>query len=190
MILELGLITALVFVTKKKEVVPMTTTGNRLYNLKDIDPSIQGAAYKKDYDTVFESVANEFGVPFALLKAHAIAESSLNPNAFRDESNSKPERQGWGSRGLMQILWWPNSDRFKKYGYPDKDLGVDGIRMFEPLVNVRIAGQLIKDNLNACAGNLRDAVNMYNTGKKESQYKAPNNYVDKVINYYNKILGV
>jgi len=29
---------------------------------------------------------------------------------------------------------------------------------------------------------------MYNTGKTEAQYRAPNGYVDKVMGYYEKIL--
>lgn len=164
-------------------------TKERLYTLKDVDPDFQGGTYKKDFDLQFETVADETGVPFALLKAHAIAESSLKPSAFRDESSGRVDRKGWASRGLMQILWWPNSDRFKKYGYPDSKLGVDGILMFDPYVNIKIAAELIKQNLLACRGNLRDAVNMYNTGKKEADFKAPFNYVDKVTNNYNKILG-
>lgn len=162
----------------------------RLYDIDDVDPNEQGGSYKRDYDIFMEAAADEFKVPFALIKAHAIAESSLNPNAFLDENPKKlPQRQGWASRGLMQILWWPGSDRFKKYGYADKDLGLDGIRMFEPNVNVRIAAQLIRDNLQSSKGDVRDAINMYNTGKKESVYPAPNGYTDKVYKYYKTILG-
>lgn len=172
-----------------------------LYDLQDVDPDDQGGSYKRDYDIYFESARDEFGVPFALLKAHAIAESSLNPNAFLDENPTKrPDRIGWGSRGLMQILWSPleakkgdngiNRDRWVKYGYPADALGIDGIRQFEPNVNVRIAAQLMRDNLNSAKGNIRDTINMYNTGKKESVFPAPNGYTDKVYGYYKKLLGV
>lgn len=161
----------------------------KLYDLKDVLPQNQGGNFKTDYDLIFETVSNETGVPFALLKAHAIAESSLDASAYRDESSGRKDRQGWASRGLMQILWWPGSERWARYGYPDSALGVDGVRQFEPYVNVKIAALLIKDNLKTCSGNIRDAVNMYNTGKKESVFKAPFNYVDKVIGYYKKILG-
>lgn len=162
----------------------------RLYGLKDIVPEKQKGGYNTDYDLHFLAAADEFRLPFALLKAQALAESSLKASAFLDENPKKlPERQGWASRGLMQILWWPGSQRWKKYGYPDEDLGIDGIRMFEPNVNVRIAAQLIRDNLHASKGNIRDTINMYNTGKKEAVFKAPNGYVDKVYNYYMKILG-
>lgn len=160
----------------------------RLFDLKDIEPDKQGGKFKRDFDRSFERAANLTGVPFALLKAHAIAESSLNASAFRDESGNRADRKGWASRGLMQILWWPGSERWKKYGFPDSSLGRDGSVMFEPDVNTEIAARLIRDNLNQVKGNLRDAVNMYNTGKTEAQFKAPFNYVDKVLGYYNTIL--
>lgn len=186
---------ALIFYEKEKN--PM---GKMLFDLKDVEPEKQGGSYKRDYDPFFKSASEEFGVPFALLKAHAFMESSLNPNAFRDENPKKlSERTGWASRGLMQILWSPlepktgdkgvNRDRWTKYGYPASDLGVDGVRQFEPNVNIRIAAQLIRENLKACNGNVRDAINMYNAGVKESVRAAPHDYTGKVYGYYKKILG-
>lgn len=177
-----------------------TDVNSRLYNLPDVEPENQGGRYNTDHDLIFKAVADEFGVPFALLKAHAIKESSLNPNAFRDENpKGSPDRTGWASRGLMQILWSPlepktgdrgiNRNRWARYGYKAEDLGVDGIRQFEPLVNVRIAAQLIRDNLKAANGNVRDAINMYNAGVKESVRAAPGNYTGIVYNYYNQITG-
>lgn len=160
----------------------------RIYSLEDIDPIDQGGGFKKDYDPQFETAADEQSIPFALIKAHAIAESSLNPRAFRDENPTKRiDREGWASRGLCQLLYWPGSDRFAQYGYPSSKLG-NGDSLFDPGINIDIAAQLIKSNLVTCNGNLRDAINMYNTGKKESQYKAPLGYVDKVLGYYNKII--
>lgn len=156
--------------------------------LKDISPNDQGGNFKRDFDHSFTRASNLTGVPFALLKAHAIAESSINPKAFVDESSGRGDRKGWASRGLMQILWWPGSERFKKYGFPDSQMGSDGSLMFDPDVNTEIAAKLIKDNLKACDGDLRDAVNMYNTGKKESEFQAPGGYVDKVIGYYSKLI--
>lgn len=156
--------------------------------LKDVLPENQGGNFKRTYDQSFKRASEKTGVPFALLKAHAIAESSLNPNAYRDESGGRSDRVGWASRGLMQILWWPKSERWKKYGYPDSSLGADGGVMFEPDVNTYIAGRLIADNLKATDNNLRDAINMYNTGKTEAQFKAPHNYVDKVMGYYNTLV--
>lgn len=171
----------------------------RLYGLKDVEPENQSGGYKSDYDLIFKAVADEFGVPFALLKAHAIQESSLISSAYRDESAGRADRPGWASRGLMQLLWSPydpktgdkgiNNQRWKKYGYDAASLGIDGIRQFEPLVNIRIAAQLIRDNLKAAGGNVRDAINMYNSGVKESVNPAPGNYTGKVYGYYTKILG-
>jgi len=180
-----GLIAVLFFVQKSTD---KDDSMNRIYDLEDIDPIDQGGGFKRDYDPQFETAADEHSVPFALIKAHAIAESSLNPRAFRDENPTKRiDREGWASRGLCQLLYWPGSARFAQYGYPASSLN-NGEALFDPGVNTDIAAQLIKSNLVACNGNLRDAINMYNTGKKESVYKAPMGYVDKVLGYYNKLI--
>ena len=180
---------------------PKPKTLVRAYGLKDIEPLAQKGGYKTEFDFWFDHFADKHDVPFALLKAHALMESSLKETAFRDENPSKrADREGWASRGLMQILWAndlkndlvPSGkklyDRFKKYGFPGEKLGTGEI-MFKPEVNIDIAAQLIKDNLKSVGGNLRDAVNMYNAGVKESVRKAPHDYVNRVLNYYNKILG-
>lgn len=191
-VIPIAVIGAMVFLNKSEDSVG---------KLADVLPENQGGSYKKDYDLIFKSAADEFGVPFALLKAHAIKESSLNPAAYRDENpTGRTDRIGWASRGLMQILWSPlnpktgdkgvNNERWAKYGYPASSLGVDGIRQFEANVNVRIAAQLIRENLIACKWNVRDAINMYNAGVKESVNPAPGNYTGIVYGYYNKILGV
>lgn len=211
MILVIGAVVsaAILLLTQKSEasdgtfeVYPLNKDKTRAYGLKDIEPSEQGASYKREYDIYFEAAADEFNVPFALLKAHAIQESSLKEGAFRDENPSKrTDRTGWASRGLMQLLWAPDKnnsevavgkklyDRFKKYGYSGDTIG-NGDLLYRPDVNTRIAAQLISDNLKSSGGSIRDAINMYNAGVKESVRKAPENYVDKVLNYYNKILGV
>jgi len=149
--------------------------------LPDVRPENQGGNFKRDYDDVFYEVGSDYGVPFALLKAHAIKESSLNRSAFRQEPNGK------ASYGLMQVLWWPNSNRFKNWGYPD-DLIRDGSLLYDPEVNVSIACEIILDNYSRLK-NLRDAINAYNTGVKESVRIAPYNYVDKVLGYYSTIIG-
>lgn len=161
----------------------------RIFGLDDVEPDSQGGAFTRDYDTFFEASADKWNVPFALLKAHAIKESSLNPDAFMDENpKGDASRKGWASRGLMQVLWWPGSERLSRYGYRDKDIGLEGGSLFDPQINIDIAAQIIRSNLQACGGNLRDAINMYNTGKKESEFKAPYSYVDKVLKNYNILL--
>lgn len=150
--------------------------------LADIAPPDQGGGYDQSYDYSFIQARDKWGIPFALLKAHAIAESSLDHTAYRQEPN------GRASYGLMQILWWSGSDRFKKYGASADYIG-DASILYDPDKNVDIAAQLIKDNFSACKGNLRDTINMYNTGVKESVRAAPGGYVDKVLKYYGKIIG-
>lgn len=151
--------------------------------IQDVSPENQSGPFDVSYDSYFKQASDTYGVAFALLKAHAIAESSLNPQASRTEPSGKI------SYGLLQILWWTGSDRFKKYGYSADAIG-DGSILFDPYVNCTIAAQLIADNYKACKGSLRDTINMYNTGVKESKRQAPGGYVDKVLGYYNKILGV
>ncbi len=148
------------------------------WNLPDVDASDQGGVFKRDFDSYFEKASGRHGVPFALVKAHAIRESSLNANAYNVE----------GSRGLMQIYWPQGSNRLAVFGYGPSELG-DGAILFDPDVNTDLGAAFIADNLKTCGGNLRDAINMYNTGKKEAVFKAPKNYVDDILGYYSQIVG-
>lgn len=150
-------------------------------NLPDIDPSQQSGGFDTTYDSFFQASSQEFGVPFALMKAHSIRESALVSSAFRQEPSGK------ASYGLMQVLWWKGSNRFAKYGYSD-DTIADGTPLYDCTINTRISAQLIKSNLSGF-GNLRDAINAYNTGVRESKRVAPGNYVGDVLNYYSKITG-
>jgi len=150
-------------------------------NLIDISPAEQGGNFKTDFDEVFLKVSKSEGIPFALLKAIAIRESSLDPKAYRMEPD------GRASFGLMQVLWWPESERFENFGFPDANLGSNAEMLFDPMINVTIGAKIMKDNLRTSGQNLRDAVNMYNTGVKESKRIAPHNYVDNVLAYYQKI---
>jgi soluble lytic murein transglycosylase-like protein len=154
------------------------------WNLPDVDAYNQGGNFNTTYDEAFQAASGATSVPFALIKAHAIRESSLKPGAYRFE-NAKIG----ASYGLMQVLWVMGSNRFAKYGYPDSEL-YDGSELYDPETNAYLGACIIRDNLNWLKSNLRDAVNAYNTGKPEAKFKAPHNYTDDVINYYNKILGV
>lgn len=153
------------------------------WNLPDIDSANQSGGFGTSYDESFESASGATGIPFALIKAHAIRESSLNSSAYRFE-NAKIG----ASYGLMQVLWVMGSNRFQKYGYTDDEIG-DGSLLYDPEVNAFLGASIIRDNLVWLKGNLRDAVNAYNTGKPEAKFKAPFNYVNDVLAYYNKILG-
>ena len=164
------------------------TPGQDLYpvsnkwNLPDIDSKFQGGGYNTQFDSVFEKVSGQIGIPFALLKAHAVAESSLRPNVSRDEG------KGRTSYGLMQILHWPGSNRFAQFGYPDDVLGSGYAKLYDPYINIFIAGKIIEDNLRRFKGNLGDAINAYNTGVARSKRVAPFNYVGKVQTYYSEIV--
>lgn len=152
-----------------------------LSDLPDVLPQNQGGNYKRDYDQYFYEYSEMKGVPFALMKAHAIQESSINHRAFRQEPNGK------ASYGLMQVLWWKNSNRFKQWGYSDDMIG-DGSLLYDPEVNIDIASEIILDNFRVHK-NLRDAVNSYNTGRNEATRPAPHDYVNKVLKYYSNIVG-
>lgn len=158
-----------------------TPTGGSIVKLPDVSASVQGGKWSKDYDGVFENVCSETGVPFALLKAHAIRESALDEMAFRQEPSGK------ASYGLMQILWWKGSDRFRKYGYSDDFINA-GDALYDPYINVSIAAQIILDNWNRM-DTLRDTINAYNTGVKEKTRIAPGNYVADVIKNYSALVG-
>ena len=87
----------------------------------------------------------------------------------------------------MQILWWANSQRFQNWGFSDDQIG-DGSLLYDPVVNTFLAAQIILDNFKTW-GNLRDAVNAYNTGRSEKLRPAPYNYTDDVIKYYATLVG-
>lgn len=156
------------------------------FSLPDIDPYEQGGKWTRLFDDAFREAKEKYGVPFALLKAHAIRESALKDRAIRNEP-AKGSRPVSASYGLMQILWWPGSNRFARYGMPD-DYVKDGSILFTPHVNVNIAAQLIADNFKTYK-TLRDTINAYNTGVKESVRVAPGNYVDDVLKIYSTLIN-
>jgi soluble lytic murein transglycosylase-like protein len=151
-----------------------------LLNLPDVLSDNQGGSFKRDYDDYFSRYSSKYHVPFALLKAHAIRESSLNPSAFLADSRG-------GSYGLMQLSWGPGNDRFKIYGWSADQIG-DGQPLYNNAVNIAIGAQLIADNLKQF-GNVKDAINAYNTGVAFSTREAPANYTQDVIKYYETLIG-
>ncbi len=160
---------------------PLIAASDNQFFLPDVLPQDQGGKWKRDYDDALYQVSQEKKVPFALLKAHAIRESALKPAAYRQEPSGK------ASFGLLQVLWWPGSDRFRAWGYSDDVIG-DGTILYDPVANARISAEIMIDNWNRMH-NLRDIVNAYNTGVKESVRVAPGNYVDNVLSYYSTLVG-
>lgn len=151
-----------------------------LKNLPDVEPENQGGNYKRLYDHVYKFFSEKYGIPFALIKAHAYRESLQDKYAYRQEPKGK------ASYGLMQILWWKDSQRFQAWGYSDDTIG-DGSVLYDEWNNVDIACRIIEDNFSRHS--LRDAVNAYNTGVAETKRIAPGNYVDDVLKVYETLLG-
>lgn len=153
------------------------------WNLPDIDASNQGGGFDQTYDEAFSKASGQTGVPFALIKAHAIRESSLNANAYHFDNSTVG-----ASYGLLQVEWICGSNRFDKYGVSDSQIG-DGSLLYDPDTSSFLGASIIRDNLNWLKGSLRDAINAYNTGTPESKREAPNHYTNDVVKYYNQILG-
>jgi soluble lytic murein transglycosylase-like protein len=116
------------------------------------------------YDDLFIDAGREYGVAPALLKAVAIKESGLNPDAVginRDKNGNEISRD----MGLMQH----NSRYMASRGITDwKD----------PKQQIFAAAKLLKERM-AARGNPRDAVRDYN-GSGE----AAESYADSVMNIY------
>lgn len=178
--------------TDVKEFDPEFFTTNEL---PDVLPANQGGNFSREFDTEFWKVSQETGVPFALLKAEAIRESSLRKDAVRNEPGTKT-RPPSASYGLMQPLWWQDSERFTEFGYPDDALE-GGEALFDPYLNVYIGACILRDGdpskppekRVSLKDGLRNGINAYNTGVDEKTRKAPGNYVNDVLKYYSTLVG-
>lgn len=164
---------------------PLVVRTNK-WNLPDIDSSDQHGVFKRDYDDSFERASAQTGVPFALIKAHAVRESSLNPRAYHSDGTVG------SSYGLMQVEWNASgklANRLAKYGPYGADQIRDGSLLYDPDISAYLGACIIRDNLDWLKGNLRDAINAYNTGHAEAGGAAPANYVNDVLTYYGNIVG-
>lgn len=111
------------------------------------------------YDGLFDMSATRYNVPFAWLKAIAITESSLNPNAMR------PEPQiGDASYGLMQILM-----------RTAKGLGFQGSEMdlYNPSTNIDLGAKLIAENIHRFGMDFQAVYSAYNSGSSVSYKTNP-----------------
>ena len=164
-------------------------TRSNPWNLPDIDSANQCGVFSTTYDESFEKASGATGVPFALIKAHAIRESSLSPTAYHYDNPTSG-----ASYGLMQTEWVSGNDRFAKYGFPDSILGSDGSGLYDPDTSAFLGASIIAANLGwldsgKTMQGLRDTINSYNTGTPESGVPAPANYVNDVLGNYATLLG-
>lgn len=160
---------------------PPEKTG--LAALPDCAPEDQGGSYSRAYDDAFMLASQKTGIPFAWIKAQSLRENGKqNASAHTLEPGSGG---GTYSFGLMQIHWVPGKNRFAFTGFPDDNLG-DGSQLYDPYTNAYIGARFLKDGWDRF-GNLRDAINQYNTGVAESKRVAPGNYVNDVIRYYSAL---
>jgi len=67
---------------------------DRRYRLYIKTGRVKGKQYIRDYDTIIQRAAQQFGVESHLIKSIIMAESSFNPNAISKS----------GAQGLMQLM--------------------------------------------------------------------------------------
>lgn len=176
------------------------STQNNPWALPDIDSANQGGGFDTTYDESYEKASGSTQAPFALIKAHAIRESSQNPQATHADTATE------SSYGLLQVEWSSDSsssfwDRLSKYGsqYAGSSLAPPhdfNAILCDPDSSAFLGASIIRDNLNWLnpggkngLQGLRDTINAYNTGTTEAKHPAPNNYVNDVLGYYQALVG-
>lgn len=127
------------------------------------------------YSFCFEEAASHYNVDSSLLRAIAMVESSMNPNAY----NENKDRNGIVTSrdyGLMQI----NSSHFVKlsqFGISRDDI------INDPCYNV-IAGAWVLSSNFSTHGYNWNSVGAYNAGFRKKNQAARNIYIDKVKKHY------
>ena len=117
----------------------------------------------------FTDAGNYYGVNPDLLRAIAVVESGLNPNALRKNKN------GSYDIGLMQInSWWLKV--LKNYGYKPEHL-------YNPCISIYLGAWILRQCINQNGYSYR-AIDCYNKGKRAREYSS---YVKKVLKVYKKI---
>ena len=157
-------------------------------------PQAQQESYPIRYSQEVEAAAGEFSLEPAYLYAIILAESSFRPNAVSSV----------GALGLMQIM--PETGKWiaKKFDMGDT-FTVD--MLTDPAVNVRFGSWYLNFLLNRYDGDMRCATAAYHAGQgnvdkwlKDPAYSedgetlaviasaTTDNYVNKVMKYYEKYL--
>lgn len=137
-------------------------------------------------DYLFEKYGQKYGVDPLLLKAVAMVESSLNPNAVR---NNPPYDV---SVGVMQVLCLPGpngacSNRFNVDGWQ----GMTHQALMDPETNIAIGAQILAWNLKTFGSPRGIAVyNSWTARHAGVNGPFPNDsYVRKVLYNFNRLKG-
>lgn len=117
-----------------------------------------------DFDECFKAAGARFSLHPSLLKAIALTESSLNPQA-----QSKPNANGTVDIGLMQI----NSSWLPKIG----QYGIKKEHLFDPCLNIHVGAWILAHNVSSHGATWR-SVGYYNSRSLQHQI----NYVKSVKN--------
>lgn len=136
----------------------------------------------RSFDDLFLAYGEQYKVNPVLLKAIALRESTLNPQAKNEEDPRDP------SYGLMQISCMPDGQggckarEFRIDGWPPPNGKAD---LYEPAVSIRYAAEIMAANLAETRGNIWEAVAMYNSGTRVDPV-----YVAAVKKWYYLMGGV
>ncbi len=126
------------------------------------------------FDALFRAQGAEYGVRPIVLKAIALQESSLRPDAANTSDPADP------SYGLMQISCMPDGAGGclpGEFNFPDWPPVGGQASLFDPAVAIHYAAELMAENLRATGGNYAAAVQMYNSGgTNDPAYLARINY--------------
>lgn len=125
----------------------------------------------------FDEAGQRYNVDPDLLKAIAMQESSLNPNATNINRNQYGEIVS-RDYGLMQINseWFPRLAKFE----------VNELTVMEPCFNVNLGAWVLSSNFSTHGYNW-NSVGAYNAGFKESSQAARDRYIIEIKNNYQEI---
>lgn len=124
--------------------------------------------YTSDYDPLFQKYGTQYGIDPSLLKAQAMQESSLNPNAVG------PQTKYGKASGLVQLI--PSTA---------ESLGVTDPN--DPDQAIKAQAQLMAENVKRY-GNIEDALHAYHGGTNEDNWGPKTKaYAQNVQEKYQKL---
>lgn len=134
---------------------------------------------KTNYTSTIQQVANQFGLPFALLEAQVVQESSGQPDAFRFEhgyyiayikNNPNAKAAKYGplaacSFGLLQIMF----ETAVEGGFAGRPED-----LFVPLTGLQVGARYLTSLLDGAKNDYRKALASYNGGPHLLDLTEPN----------------